>query len=204
MAARNTSTTHGLRYARSAERCSKKCYIWIMTLHNPKYIDSPNQFICDGPTTLILDIEIDAKYGKFPSPENADGKIICVTVDISVNEGIVCYGLKEISQEVRDIITKGHGRYVTCKDERDLITKVLTSIYIAKPTHARGEDTIPALKFLTSRAEHLGIEIKVPDFDSMFRHYDSMPYAIMDTVRAPNTCPTAEDAWTRYHDKCNR
>lgn len=175
-----------------------------MTLHNLKYIDTPNQFISDGPTTLILDLEVDAKDGKFPSPDDTDGKIICVTVSLSFNEGCVCYGLKEISQDLRDTLKKEHDRYVTCKDERDLLTKVLSSIFCAKPIYARGEDTIPSLKFLTSRAERLGIKIKVPDLDSMFRHYDHMPYAIMGPVRVPKTCPIAEDVWKRYHETCNR
>lgn len=175
-----------------------------MALHNPKYIDSSNQFICDGPTTLILDLVVDAKDGKFPSLENTDGKIICVTVNLSFNEENVCYGLKEISQDFRDTLKKEHARYVTCKDERDLLTKVLSTIFCAKPIYARGEDTIPSLKFLTSRAERLGINITVPDLDNMFRHYDHMPYAIMGPLRSPKTYPIAEDAWKRYHETCNR
>ena len=153
-----------------------------MTIYKPRYIDSPRQSICAGPAKLILDVEIDAMDDKFPSPENADSKIICATVYLSCNDEIVCYGIKEISQEVRDTITKGHGRYVTCKDECDLITKVLTSIYSAKPTHALGEDTIPALGFINSRAEHLGIKIKVPDFAGMFRHYDMPSWARFDRL----------------------
>lgn len=148
--------------------------------------------------TLILDIEVESS-DKFPSPKKANRQVICATAHTSYSDGIICYGVRELSGPVRKAFSYTKGRYVKCDDEKDLLQKLLTMVFSSKVTHCFGTETIPNLRYLTSRAAKLGVKIQTPDFDSMFRKYDNSYYATMGVAEKPKkNCPIAARAYELY------
>lgn len=148
--------------------------------------------------TLILDIEVESGE-KFPSPKEANRQVIFATAHMSCSDGIICYGVRELSESVRKAFSNANGRYVKCDDEKELLQKLLTMVFSSKITHCFGTETIPNLRYLTSRAAKLGVKIQTPDFDSMFRKYDNSYYATMGVAENPKkNCPIAARAHELY------
>ena len=125
----------------------------------------------DGEDALALDIEVDVN-GMFPDPKSHyAGEFVCMTVYLSSKNEFITYGTHDITSDTRASIAAKCGKFVLCKDEKEMVQRALWMIETAKPTYAFGDDTEPALMALYARANELGV-VK-PNFDKMFRKYDS-------------------------------
>jgi DNA polymerase elongation subunit (family B) len=143
---------------------SRKCYILNMNTHLYKPLD-------DSEDALALDIEV-AVNGRFPDPRrHYAGEFVCMTVYLSSKNEFITYGTHDITSDTRASIAAKCGKFVLCKDEKEMVQRALWMIETAKPTYAFGDDTEPALMALYARANELGVVI--PDLDKMFRKYDS-------------------------------
>jgi DNA polymerase elongation subunit (family B) len=143
---------------------SRKCYILSMNTHLYKPLD-------DSEDALALDIEV-AVNGRFPEPKrHYAGEFVCMTVYLSSKNEFITYGTHDITSDTRASIAAKCGKFVLCKDEKEMVQRALWMIETAKPTYAFGDDTEPALMALYARANELGV-VK-PNFDKMFRKYDS-------------------------------
>ena len=125
----------------------------------------------DSEDALALDIEV-AVNGRFPDPVNHYvGKFTCMTVYLSNRREYITYGIHDITSDARASIAAKCGKFVLCKDEKEMVQRVLWLIGKARPTYAYGDDTEPALMALYARAQDLGV-VK-PDFYKMLNIYDS-------------------------------
>lgn len=125
----------------------------------------------DNEVALALDIEVDVN-GMFPDPGSRyAGEFVCMTVYLSSKNEFITYGTHDITSDTRASIAAECGKFVLCKDEKEMVQRALWLIEEAHPTYAYGDDTEPALMALYARAQELGV-VK-PDFDKMFRKYDS-------------------------------
>ena len=135
------------------------------------------KFLFTKPTdevSLILDIEV-VTDGRFPEPaKKYVGEIVCITVWLSNEDVVRTYGTQELSSDIKDVITDQGDCYILCKDETEMINRVIYLIESAKPTYAIGDDTKSALTVLYARAQELGL-MRL-DWNTLFRKYDS-PYA---------------------------
>lgn len=128
----------------------------------------------DSEDALALDIEV-ATVGRFPEPKrHYAGEFVCMTVYLSSKNEFITYGTRDITSDTRASIAAKCGKFVLCKDEKEMVQRALWMIETANPTYAFGDDTEPALMALYARAFELGVAI--PDLGKMFRKYDS-PYA---------------------------
>ena len=143
---------------------SRKCYILNMNAHLYKLLD-------DNEVALGLDIEV-VTNGMFPDPGSRyAGEFVCMTVYLSNKNEFITYGTHDITSDTRASIAAKCGKFVLCKDEREMVQRALWVIETANPTYAFGDDTEPALMALYARALELGV-VK-PDLGKMFRKYDS-------------------------------
>lgn len=144
---------------------SGKCYILGMNTQLNKLLD-------DGEVALALDIDIDTD-GRFPDPANHYvGKFTCIIVYLSNMREYITYGIHDITTDTRDSIAAKRGKFVLCKDEKEMVQRALWLIEKARPTHVYGDDTEPALMALYARAQELGVT-KRDYFDEMLKIYDS-------------------------------
>ena len=144
----------------------RKCYILIMNTQL-------NKLLADGEVVaLALDIDVDTD-GRFPVPANHyAGKFTCMTVYLSNKREYITYGIHDITSDTRDSIAANRGKFVLCKDEKEMVQRTLWLIEKARPTYVYGDDTEPALMALYARAQELGI-VKWDYFDAMLKIYDS-------------------------------
>lgn len=135
------------------------------------------KFLFAKPTdevSLALDIEV-VTDGKFPAPvKKYAGEIACITVLLSNEDVVRTYGTRQLSHDIMDVMADRGACYILCKDEAEMINRVIYLIEGAKPTYAIGDDTSPALAALYARAQELGL-VRL-DLNAMFKKYDS-PYA---------------------------
>ena len=125
----------------------------------------------DNEVALALDIEV-VTTGRFPDPESHyAGKFACMTVYLSNKNEFITYGTHDITSDTRALVAAKCGKFVLCKDEKEMVQRALWLIDNAHPTYAYGDDTEPALMALYARALELGVA--KPDFDMMFKKYDS-------------------------------
>lgn len=144
---------------------SGKCYILSMNTQLNKLLD-------DGKVALALDIDVDTD-GRFPDPANHYvGKFTCMTVYLSNKREYITYGIHDITSDARDSIAAKCGKFVLCKDEKEMVRRALWLIENSRPTYVYGDDTEPALMALYARAQELGI-VKWDYFDAMLKIYDS-------------------------------
>lgn len=172
-----------------------------MSLKYDDILTTPGNPGKNSPVTLCLDLEIDTN-GAFPSPERSGLDNIClVTLYLSNLGTTYCYGTREISDELSKKLAKRGDTYVTCKDEADLLSRVIRVIKANRPTCYRG-DSVPAdLTFLYSRARALGVDTdpQLPDLDTLFRDFDVPLSKKFDLPSNKVSCPIAEEAWRKYN-----
>ena len=143
----------------------RNCYILSMNTQLNKLLD-------DGEVALALDIDVDTD-GRFPDPENHYvGKFVCMTVYLSNKREYITYGIRDITSDTRASIVAKGGKFVLCKDEKEMVQRALWLIGKARPTYVYGDDTEPALMTLYARAQELGV-VKGDYFDEMLKIYDS-------------------------------
>lgn len=143
----------------------RKCYILSMKTQLNKLLD-------DGEAVaLALDIDVDTD-GRFPDPANHyAGKFVCMTVYLSNKREYITYGIHDITSDTRDSIAAKCGKFVLCKDEKEMVQRALWLIENFRPTYVYGDDTEPALMALYARAQELGVVKR--DFGDLLRIYDS-------------------------------
>lgn len=109
----------------------------------------------------FLDIEVETT-GKFPRASVAAYPINCVTIYFSKTDNYITYGVaKDVSQEVKDEMAKDNGRYVLCKTEGELLTRLFTEIGNNNVSILSGWNFTYDTTYMVNRAAKLKIPLKL-------------------------------------------
>jgi len=65
-----------------------------------------------------IDIEVESEHG-FPNPDDADEKMICITIKDQIKKSILVWGLADYTVKQKNV------NYIKCKDEKDLLKNFL-------------------------------------------------------------------------------
>lgn len=108
----------------------------------------------------FLDIEVETT-GKFPRASVAAYPINCVTIYFSKTNNYITYGVgKDVSQSVKDAMAKDNGRYVLCKTEGELLTKLFMEIGSNNVSILSGWNFTYDTTYIVNRAAKLKIPLK--------------------------------------------
>ena len=90
----------------------------------------------DGEVALALDIEV-ATNGRFPEPKRHHvGEFVCMTVYLSSKNEFITYGTHDITSDTRASIAAKCGKFILCKDEKEMVQRALWMIETANPRDA--------------------------------------------------------------------